>query len=79
MGDLYPRETTDDEVSVSLGFRRLQDETTYAAMKRIAQSHGLWDDVRSEYEKGVKDGLDPDNAAWAALYEWDCCDVMTPE
>lgn len=79
VGDLYPRQTTDAEVTVSLGFKRGPNETTFDAMKRVAESHSLWEEVRADYEMGIKDGLDPDNAAWGALYEWDCCEVMCEE
>lgn len=61
---------------IGLALSRQPDETWYEACKRLAQKAGLEDEVMSVYERCLAAGQDPANAAWCALYEWDCLEPI---
>ena len=52
-------------------------ETPRQAMLRYATEYGgLEDEVEWEYQEGLKQGLSEQDAAWAALLEWDLLDYV---
>lgn len=55
-----------------LVLRRNPDETWRDVVARLASAQGLATECLERYDAEMKNGDYPSNAAWTALYEWDC-------
>lgn len=63
---------------MSLGIKRNPSETWLDCALRYAKPYGLEQEIRTAYEREIKDGATEDIAAWRACYEWDVCDLKCP-
>lgn len=61
-----------------LVYRRLSDAESHRdAVARIAGHHGLADEALAAFDGYVRaSGGDIEQSAWAALYDWDCLDLV---
>lgn len=62
-----------------LVLKKKEGETWREAMVRVASAHGLEAECTQVFEHEVKHGIPEDEAAWDALYEWDCLDYEEPD
>ncbi len=58
--------------STSFGVKRNKDETWREAVIRYAKKEQLEQECLAEFDHNVKQGYDEPEAAFHALYEWDC-------
>lgn len=57
-----------------LVIRRKPNETWREATKRIASQYGLERECLENFDEYTENGAEPENAAFCALYDWDCTD-----
>jgi hypothetical protein len=60
----------------SLGIRREEGETWKDAAARIGKKYGLETEVMESYASEIEAGESEEDAAWAACYEWDVCELV---
>lgn len=60
---------------IGLGFRKTENETWREAVARVARPYGLDNECLSAYNRSVEQGVGEEEAAWCALYDWDCLEV----
>lgn len=58
-----------------LSCRRMGAETWRQAVERIAGKYGLQAECLQAFDIEIAGGCDEQEAAWHALYEWDCLDL----
>lgn len=55
---------------------RYTSETWRECVERYASKQLLKDECLAEYDKLIEKGRSEMDAAWKALYEWDCLDYV---
>lgn len=63
-------------MGVGLGLTLLDGESYRDAVIRLAKENGLVEECLEEYGRLLANGVADDEAAWAALYEWDCLPII---
>lgn len=53
---------------------RFPNESWREAVARHGRKQALETEVLDEYDRNIKEGDPEEEAAFHALYEWDCCD-----
>jgi hypothetical protein len=61
---------------MSLMVQRNEDESWRECVERVAGKYGLGAECLSIFDDEVSGGKDPGDAAWGALYEWDCLEYV---
>lgn len=61
---------------MALGIRRRPDESWRDCVARVAGKEGLKEECLAHFDADVATGTEPSQAAWNALYEWDCLSFM---
>jgi hypothetical protein len=51
------------------------DGQIFDEMKVLADKYGLWAEVREAYDRYRAGGDSAHEAAWCALYDWDCLPI----
>jgi len=64
---------------MGLGVKKLEGETWRACVARVAGVEGLDEECLMDFDRAVAKGEDERDAAWEALYEWDCLHILPDE
>ena len=69
---------TDDEMTddVWLGIHRRDGETWRECVARVAGAQGLANECLEWFDDDVAKGEEEHRAAWSALSEWDCLEII---
>lgn len=62
--------------SLGIGFSKQPDESYRDAVARIAGKCGLDNECLEIFDRLIAQGDTETEAAWCALYEWDCLDLI---
>ena len=60
---------------IGLSIKRLADESWRDCARRYGKANGLEHEITELFVSMVATGMPDDDAAWSAVYEWDCCDL----
>jgi len=60
---------------VGLKLERQENETWREAAIRVARTHGLEEEVGNTFDSYIAQGDTEAQAAWAACYDWDLCEL----
>jgi len=60
---------------IGLKITKLPSETWRECAARYGRRNGLEHEVLQVYDEFAKGNDDDDEAAWTAVYEWDCTDL----
>lgn len=71
----YGRIYKAEDIVVTIGDCRLPLSD---CVERVAGEHGLEEECLNIFDEEVLNGMNPADAAWDALYEWDCL-ALGPE
>lgn len=61
---------------IGLGCNRLAGESWRESVERIARKHGLVSECLEIFDEETARGVEAGKAAWTALYDWDCLDLV---
>jgi len=61
---------------IGLGVTRGAEETWRQTVERIAKVHHLENECLEIFDREVKEGEDEAQAAWNALFAWDCLSMI---
>lgn len=60
----------------ALGISRNEGESWLDCALRYGRKFGLENEVQEQYDRYRALGDTEEEAAWGAVYEWDCCDLV---
>lgn len=66
-------------MEVGLRVKRNDGETWRDAVRRVAGHHGMAAECLACFDRELSLGSDDGEAAWSALYEWDCLEPCVTE
>lgn len=62
-------------MNMGLSIKRNEGESWLDCALRYGRKYGLEHEIKTEYDESIAAGNNEEDAAWGAVYEWDCCDL----
>lgn len=76
VGVRVPLPALEVHMSVGLGLARREGEGYRDVIVRLVKENGPVEECLEEFDRLLGNGVAEDEAAWAALYEWDCLPIV---